>query len=95
MLGLPDLVQAADLEVVQRSFDKGLVGEVAEKALADMRHHHEEARRLFRGKGSALHNKRLGVKRQVDEIILADNCYKVLKVSLCYISSHPGTRPCV
>lgn len=86
MLGLPVMLQVGDLENWQRSLDNGLEDEVAEKALQDMRQHHKEARRLFCGKGGVLRNERYGTRRQIDEIIVADNCFKVLEVrGVCYV----------
>jgi hypothetical protein len=75
------MLQVDDLEMYQRSMDRGLEDEVAEKALSDMRKHHKEAKRLFCGKGGMLRNKLDGNKRQIDEIIISDDCYQVLMVS--------------
>ena len=77
------------MEGYRASLDKGLEDEVAEKALADMRKGHKEAKRLFCGRGGVLCNKRLGAKRQIDEIIVADNCFKVLEVSGCMDTLSP------
>lgn len=73
-------MQVDDLINCTGSLDKGLEGEVAERALMDMRVHHPEAERLFCGKGGFLQNRRLGTKRQYIEIIVANNCYKVVEV---------------
>lgn len=48
-----------------------------------MRVHHPEAKREFCDKPGILHNKRRGEKREVEDVIVANNCCKVVEVSGC------------
>jgi hypothetical protein len=81
------VLQVSDQENYLKTQDKVLEAEVAEKALFDMRQDHTEAKRRFCGSSGVLHNKRQGTKRQVDEVIEANNCVKVLEVRGCNIST--------
>lgn len=79
------MLQVGGIARYTESLDKGLEHEVAEKALVDMRVGHKEAKRLFCGRGGFLRNKRRRTTREFDEIIVADNCYKVLEVNGCVL----------
>ena len=77
------LLQVGQLERYNARQDKILENEVAEKALTEMSADHPEARRLFCGGRGVLENEDQGTTKQIDEVIVADNCCMVLVVSAC------------